>query len=126
MRKNHSEEYKSLWLAGKRNRPLLTLTIIVRFMWASFITYYIINYLSPFSSIIHFGVAMLLVALMLYSRKVKTYSIMLDHTFMEILRARDLQAEMHGRVKPLYANRLLSREIHLAELEVTENTSWGL
>lgn len=125
MRKNHSEEYKSLWLAGKRNRPLLALTIIVRFMWAGFITYYIINYLSPFSSIIHFGVAMLLVALMLYSRKVKKYSIMLEHTFMENLRSRDIQAEMHGRVKPLYANRLLSREIHLAELEVPENTSWA-
>ena len=124
MRKNHSEEYKALWRV-RRNRPLLALTVIARYLLASFITYYIINYLSPYSSIIHFGIAILLVALMIYSRKVKKYSILLEHTFMENLRSRDMQAETLGHIKPLYADHLLSREIHLSILEVPENTAWA-
>lgn len=124
MRKNHSEEYKALWRV-RHNRPLLALTVIARYLLASFITYYIINYLSPYSSILHFGIAILLVALMIYSRKVKKYSILLEHTFMENLRSRDMQAETLGHIKPLYADHLLSREIHLSILEVPENTAWA-
>ena len=126
MRKNHSEEYRQIW---RRNLPggrfLLSMTILVRFLLASVYVYYIINYVSPFASWIHFAVAMTLVALMMRSKRIKLYSIAIERVFFQNLRSRDLQAEVHGKVKPLYANHLLSREIHIADLDVPENTAWA-
>ncbi len=125
MRKNHSEEYKQLWREGGKNRILLPLTILVRFLWASGMVYYVINYVSPFSSLLHYAIAMVVVALTMRSKRIKLYSIAIERIFFQNLHSRDLQAEVHGKVKPLYANRLLSREIHLAELDVPENTTWA-
>lgn len=125
MRKNHSEDYKALWYARRGNRKYLALTIIVRFLWASTLVYYVINYVSPFPSILHFCVAMVLTLLMMRSRHIKLYSIAIERIFFQNLRSRDLQAEVHGKVKPLYASKLLSREIHLADLDVPENTAWA-
>ncbi len=126
MRKNHSEEYRQIW---RKNLPggrfLLSMTILVRFLLASAYVYYIINYVSPFASWIHFALAMTLVALMMRSKRIKLYSIAIERVFFQNLRSRDLQAEVHGKVKPLYANHLLSREIHIADLDVPENTAWA-
>ncbi len=126
MRKNHSEEYRQIW---RRNLPggrfLLSMTILVRFLLASVYVYYIINYVSPFASWVHFALAMALVALMMRSKRIKLYSIAIERVFFQNLRSRDLQAEVHGKVKPLYANHLLSREIHIADLDVPENTAWA-
>lgn len=125
MRKNHSEEYKQLWREGGKNRVLLPTTILVRFLWASGMVYYVINYVSPFSSLLHYALAMVVVALTMRSKPIKLYSIAIERIFFQNLHSRDLQAEVHGKVKPLYANRLLSREIHLAELDVPDNTTWA-
>ena len=103
----------------------LAMSIFVRYLLASAYVYYIINYVSPFASWIHFAVAMILVALMMRSKRIKLYSIAIERVFFQNLRSRDLQAVVHGKVKPLYANHLLSREIHIADLDVPENTAWA-
>lgn len=126
MRKNHSEEFRLIW---RKNMPggrlLLSVTILVRFLLASVYVFYIINYVSPFASWIHFALAMVLVAVMMRSRRIKLYSIAIERVFFQNLRSRDLQAEVHGKVKPLYADHLLSRDIHIADLDVPENTAWA-
>lgn len=125
MRKNHSDEYKALWRKGGNNRPLLTLTILVRYLWAATVVYYIVNYVCPIASWINFLIALTLVALMVKSKRIKFYSIAIERIFFQNLHSRDLQAEVHGKVKPLYADRLLSRKIHIADLDVPENTAWA-
>lgn len=125
MRKNHSEEYKVLWRKGGNNRPLLTLTILARFLWAAAMVFYIVNYVCPAASWINFLTAAVLVALMVRSQRIKLYSIAIERIFFQNLHSRDLQAEVHGKVKPLYAGRLLSRKIHIADLDVPENTAWA-
>lgn len=125
MRKNHSEDYKALWYAKVSNHKYLFLTILLRFLWASYLIYYVINYVSPFPSLLHMGVAMVLTLLMMRSRRIKLYSIAIERIFFQNLHSRDLLAEVHGRIKPLYASKLLSREIHLADLDVPENTEWA-
>lgn len=126
MRKNHSEEFRQIWRKNLRGSHfLLAMMIFVRYLLASAYVYYIINYVSPFASWIHFAVAMILVALMMRSKRIKLYSIAIERVFFQNLRSRDLQAVVHGKVKPLYANHLLSREIHIADLDVPENTAWA-
>lgn len=125
MRKNHSEEFRQLWKEKAANRFPLLFTIVVRFVLACCFVFYIINFLSPYSSLLHAGLAFLLVVGMLLSRYLKRRSILLERIFLQNLRSRDLQAEVHGKVKPLYTNHLLSRDIHLADLEIPDNSCWA-
>lgn len=125
MRKNHSEEFKGLWNTGTLNRFPLIFTVLARFMLCCGFVFYIINYLSPFHSILHWFVSMGLVLLMVGSRNLKRSSIKLERTFLQNLRSRDLEAEVTGKIKPRYATHLLSRDVHLTDLEVPINTLWG-
>lgn len=125
MRKNHSIESKIIWHKGGWNRLLLVALWLFRFVWCSAFIYYVINYLSPFSSWLHWLVACLLLVFMLWSRRLKHLSIRLERVFLQNLRARNLQAEIAGKVKPLYASHLLSRDIHMAELTVPDNSRWA-
>ena len=125
MRKNHSKEFVQLWKEKSANRFPLLFTIAVRFILACGFIFYIIDYLSPYSSLLHILIAIIIVSLMLFSRKLKQRSILLERTFLQNLHSRDLQAQIQGKIKPLYANHLLSRDIHLAELEIPDNSRWA-
>ena len=40
------------------------------------------------------------------------------------LRSRDIEAQVHGKKRPLYEGRLLDRDIHIADFEVPFNSMW--
>lgn len=124
MRKNHSEEFKALWKTKRTNRFPLLFTIVARFILSCGFVFYVINFLSPYSSLLHMAISVVLVLAMIVSRNLKHNSILIERTFRQNLRSRDLQAELQGKVKPLYANHLLSRDIHLATLDIPENSLW--
>ena len=65
-----------------------------------------------------FGVALLLVILMILSRQLKKQSILIERKFFQNLRSRDMRAEYLGEKKPAYAGRLLSRDLHLTDFEI--------
>ena len=71
-----------------------------------------------------FGVAVLLVTLMILSRQLKKQSIMIERTFFQNLRYRDMRAEYMGEKKPEYAGRLLSRDLHLTDFEIPGESAW--
>lgn len=125
MRKNHSDDFKALWGEHTFNRFPLVFTVIVRFIIASAFVFYVINYLSPYSALLHWFVAFLIVAVMMSSQRLKKGSIHLEHAFLRNLRSREVQAEVMGESKPRYAERLLSRDIHLTDMELPMNTNWA-
>lgn len=116
MRHAHSREAKALLKHGAAGRFEVVVIGCLRYLLAVFFTYYVINYLSPLASWIHVLEAAALVALMVASGRVKRVSIRLEQTFLRNLGARRLQAEVSGKVRPLYAARLLSRDIHMADM----------
>lgn len=69
-------------------------------------------------------VAVLLVTLMILSRQLKKQSIMIERTFFQNLRYRDMRAEYMGEKKPEYAGRLLSRDLHLTDFEIPGESAW--
>ena len=71
-----------------------------------------------------FGLALLLVTLMIMSRQLKKQSIMIERKFLQNLRYRDMRAEYMGEKKPEYAGRLLSRDIHLTDFEIPGESEW--
>ena len=125
MKKNHSEEFKTLWAESVYNRFPLVFTILVRLAIASAFVFYICNYLTRFTNALMISIALAAVALMIVSRSLKRRSIMMERMFMQNLRSREIAAEVLGQKRPLYEGRLLDRDIHIAEIDVPEDSLWG-
>ena len=124
MKKNRSEEWKALWAESNRNRLPLLFTILVRATVAVSFIFYICHYLSRFSNAIMITLGVIAVTLMILSRTVKRRSIVLERLFVNNLRGRDIEAQVHGKKRPLYEGRLLDRDIHIADFEVPFNSMW--
>lgn len=122
MRKNHSEEFKTLWRRNRFNRFPLIFTILARYVLSSAFIFYIINYLAPFSPVLLWIVALILMLFIIASQRVKLNSIRLEHLFLRNLHSREIQAEQQGKLAPGYAKRLLSRDVHLSILTLPMNT----
>ena len=122
MKKNHSEEWKQLW--SESNRLLLLVTVLVRIMIAVGFIFYICNYLSRFSNALMITLGVVAVALMIVSRSIKRRSIVLERLFINNLRSRDIEAEVHGKKRPLYEGKLLDRDVHIAEFDVPSDSQW--
>ena len=124
MKKNRSEEWKALWAESNRNRLPLLFTVLVRFVIAVNFIFYICNYLSRFTPAIMITIGVVLVVLMVLSRRIKRNSILLERLFINNLRSRDIEAQVHGKKRPLYEGRLLDRDIHIADFEVPADSQW--
>jgi len=124
MKKNRSEEWKTLWAESNRNRLPLLSTILARVVIAVAFIFYICNYLSRFTPAIMITIGVVLVALIVLSRRIKRNSIMLERLFINNLRSRDIEAQVHGKKRPLYEGKLLDRDIHIADFDVPANSMW--
>ena len=124
MKKNHSNEWKRLWVESSINRIPLIFTIVVRFTIALAFVFYVCNYLTRFANALMIVIGILLVSLIIASRWTKKRSIKLERLFIHNLRSRDIMAQVNGEKKPLYEGHLLDRDIHISEFEVPENSTW--
>lgn len=125
MRKNHSDEWKQLRSRSRMNHVGLWVTFGVRYALATAAIYYVINFLSPFWWVWNTLASVLIVALIIASRRVKWVSIKMERVFLQNLRSREVMAQSNTAGEPGYAGRLNSRNIHIAELEVPEDSAWG-
>jgi len=80
--------------------------------------------LTQFGSALLIVVAMVIVVLIMLSRNIKRRSIMLERLFINNLRSRDIEAQVHGKKRPLYEGKLLDRDIHIADFDVPANSMW--
>lgn len=125
MKKNHSNEWKRLWVESSINRIPLLFTIVVRFVIALAFIFYICNYLTRFTDALMIIIGIAVVSLMIASRWTKKRSIKMERLFIHNLRSRDIMAQVNGEKKPLYEGHLLDRDIHISDFDVPENSSWG-
>ena len=126
MRKNHSEEWKSIAQRGRLARVGLWSTFAVRYLLAAAVVYYVLDFLSPFWWPFHVAASLLIVAAMVASRSVKWVSIKMERTFMQNLKIREVSARRAAKAgMPAYARRLEARNIHIAQLEIPANSRWG-
>ncbi|MGL5684134.1 MAG: cation:proton antiporter [Marinifilaceae bacterium] len=122
-KKNHSEEFQSLWNDSRFNRGYLVSLIVFRFILATaFVTY-------VFASIFHssvvyiFGIAGLVVAAIFYSRYLKRQSIVIERRFLKNFNVRRLASENQSNV-PKFASHLLSRDIHIHTFIIPQDSLW--
>ena len=124
MKKNRSEEWRTLWEESNRNRLPLLFTILVRAVLAISYLFYVFNYLSHFTNAIMITIGVVVLALIVFSRSIKRRSILLERLFINNLRSRDIEAQVHGKKRPLYEGKLLDRDIHIAEFDIPGDSVW--
>ncbi len=124
MKKNRSEEWKALWSESNRNRIPLLFTILVRVVIAVTFIFYIVNDLSEFTNAVMVTIGIVAVACIILSRTAKKRSILLERLFINNLHSREIEAQVHGKKHPLFENRLLDRDIHIADFDVPMDSIW--
>lgn len=124
MKKNRSEEWRALWAESNRNRLPLLFTILMRATVAVAYIFYICHYLTRFSNALLITIGIVAVVAIIFSRSIKNRSIRLERLFIMNLRSREIEAQVHGKKRPLYEGRLLDRDIHIADFAVPMNSRW--
>ena len=124
MKKNKSEEWKALWAQSNRNRLPLMFTILVRVIIAVCFIFYICHSMTHFTNALIITFGFVAVGLIVLSRWIKKRSISLERLFILNLRSRDIEAQVHGKKRPLYEGKLLDRDIHIADFEIPSNSGW--
>ena len=122
MRKNHSDDFRALWAENFYNRFPLVFTILVRYVIATALVFYLINYLSGLPALVGWAVAFILVGATLFSRSIKVSSKGLEDLFLKNLKSRELHAQRSGKAAPVYARQLLSRDVHLTIVQLPMNS----
>lgn len=125
VKKNHSVEFTTLWEDSRVNRGPLVSTILLRIVISALFVMFIIASLFKASVGLMFGVALLLVIMMILSRRLKRHSILIERQFFQNLRSRDMRAVYLGEKKPSYAGRLLTKDLHLADFEIPGESKWA-
>ena len=125
MKKNKSEEFKALWTGSRHNRAPLVFTIIARGVLAITYIFYICNHLLNYSNSVIICIAIAAISAIIYSRSMKNSSIRLERLFIQNLRSKEIAARASGKRRPLFEGRLLDRDIHIAEVEVPQDTLWA-
>lgn len=126
MRKNHSEEWKTIAQRGLVQRLLLLGTLGLRFVIATSFLYYILEYLSPYRFYWHWLVSCILMLGICHNSFIKSVSRRLERTFRRNLSARD-ETPMSTREELMAFARLLGTDeeeleapVKLRHLSITE------
>lgn len=125
MKKNHSIEFKALWKDSRFNHAPLISVVILRIVVGVIFVIYVINHLFQASVAIVVGVAIIVVLTMIFSRFLKKQSILMERTFVQNMRSKDMFMIYRGSKKPEYAGRLLDRDIHLTDIKISADSLWA-
>lgn len=125
MKKNHSIEFRALWGDSRFNHAPLISLIILRVVIGITFVVYVINSLYQTSVAIVVGLSIVVVGLMIFSRFLKKQSILLERTFVQNLRLKDVKNVYLGKKKPEYAGALLDRDIHFSDFAVSADSLWA-
>lgn len=125
MKKNRSEEFKSLWSDSRFNHAPLISIILLRIVIAIGFIVFIIENLFRASAALMVGIAIIVVCAMILSRFLKKQSIVLERTFVRNLHYKEIQQEYLGEKQPEYVGRLLDRDLHLSDFLIPAESAWA-
>ena len=122
MKKNHSVEFQQLWNDNKYNRgPLVSLVILRILLCIGLVMLPVARLLNAALGIM-LAVASAVIVLMIFSKRLKRQSILMERHFFSNLVAREVEQERKAPINQRFANHLLERDLHLADFEVKQNS----
>lgn len=122
MKKNRSEEFQHLWQDSKYNRgPLISLIILRILLCVGLIMIPLSKYANLTVGFL-WGIAVMMIFFIIFSRKLKRQSILLERRFFSNLSAREIEEEKKAPVSQKFTNHLLERDLHLADYEIKQSS----
>lgn len=122
MKKNHSEEFLQLWEDNKYNRgPLVSLIVLRIILCIGMVMIPVATLLNAALGIM-LAITATVIAIVIFSKRLKKQSILMERRFFTNLTARELEKEKSSPIKQRFANHLLERDLHLADFEVKQNS----
>ena len=122
MKKNHSEEFQRLWHDSKYNRgPLVSLIILRILLCVALVMLPVARLLNAAVGIL-LAIAVVLTLFIIFSKRLKRRSILMERQFFSNLSAREVEEERKSPINQRFANHLLERDLHLADFEVKQNS----
>lgn len=125
MKRNHSEEFRALWMHSHINRLPLIFTILARMVISLMFIFYVCNQLVRMRFALLLSVAIGIMITIIMSRTLKNRSIHLERIFLQNLRSREIAQQVQGQQRPQYEHSLLDRDIHIAEFSIPEDSLWA-
>ncbi|MEG1544719.1 MAG: cation:proton antiporter, partial [Tannerellaceae bacterium] len=122
MKKNHSEEYQQLWHDNKYNRGPLVSLIILRILLCIGLVMLPVANLLNMALVIALAIAATVIALVIFSKRLKKHSIQMERHFFSNLTAREEEYERRAPIKQRFANHMLERDLHLADYEIRQTS----
>ncbi len=124
MLKHRGTEFRALWNDNYFNRAPLVAVQLLRFILGAAFVSYILGHTVHWSSTLGIFVVIAVVFMIIFSRRLKKESDILEQTFNENLTQRERHnAQQAG--KPKFMNSLVERDIHLSTFNVPIGIEWG-
>ena len=121
-KKNRSEEFKTLWNDRHLNRAPLVSLFLIRVLICVLLVSLVIGRCLNYTAGVCVGIATIFVLFILFSKRLKNQSIRLERHFLQNYRERSIEMEKKAPVKQYFVQRLLSRDLHLLDFEVKQNS----
>jgi len=119
-----SPESRKLWNDGTYRRASLIALFIVRLLLGMGIVVFCIAKYFTLTTGFMIGIALLIVLIMLFSKKIHRQSTFIESRFMTNLSAREREQDKHRAVKRELEDALLNYDLHLADFELQSNSSY--
>lgn len=122
MKKNHSEEFLLLWNRSKYNRAPLVSIVVLRIVLCMFLVMLPVARLLNAAAGVGIAVGATVMAVIIFSKRLKRQSILMERRFFANLTAREMEKQHKATINQRLASHLLERDLHLADFEVQHNS----
>jgi len=123
MKKNRSEEFKNLWKDNRLNRGALISLIVFRIIICIVLVLMVLIPLFPHLTVLMVIISLAVVTLIIFSQGFKAQSRRIEARFLENLNLKQKVEEKRAAILPTVANDLRSKNIHIEEFEISQNSS---
>ena len=124
MKKNHSQEFKTLWNENRFNRVPLVAVQLLRILLSAVFVGYVIGHTLHWTGALGGFVIIAAIAVMILSRNLKQQSIRIEKTFTDNLNLREREAAKRSN-RPQFAGHLMERDIHLSDIIIPVGLPWA-
>ena len=122
MKKNRSEEFKSLWRDSHFNRGALISLIVFRIGICMTLVLMVLIPLFPKWTVLMVIIGLIIILLITFSQGFKAQSRKMEARFLENLNHKQNAEEKRAAIPSTIKHHLLSKEIHIEEIEITPNS----
>ncbi|MDH6308692.1 CPA2 family monovalent cation:H+ antiporter-2 [Dysgonomonas sp. PFB1-18] len=122
MKKNRSEEFKNLWGDNRLNKGALISLIAFRIIICVVLVLMVLIPLFPRLTVLMVIISLVVVTLIIFSQGFKAQSRKIEARFLENLNLKQRMDEKKAAILPTVANDLRSKNIHIEEFEISQNS----